>query len=121
MWLVLSLTVQAEDDFQYNPIGKRDPFQTFRVGLPPAPDTGLTAWEIDELRLVGIVDGLGPERAMLIDPDGGSWIVEVGDYVGRAWGQVVEIDDDSIHLREEYLDITGDGLVVKPYQITFEH
>lgn len=116
MFLLLAVSAHA-DEFAYNPIGKRDPFQSFRVGLPPAPPEGLMAWEIDELALVGVVHGLGQPRAMLVDPDGVSWIVEEGDYVGRAWGQVVTIEAEAVQIREEYLDIVGDELVVKPYAI----
>lgn len=71
----------------------RDPFQ------PPAPtpageDTGgggpvlLSAYPIDELRLVAIVSGSGGARAMLVDPTGLGTTVQRGDYVGR--GDVVD-------------------------------
>ena len=116
MWLVVCSLGLAEEVFQYNPIGKRDPFTPLRTELPPAPPEGLMAWEIDELRLVGLTTGLEP-TALFMDPEGQSWIVHEGDYVGRFWGVVTEIRLDEVHIREELVDVRTDGLVVRPYTL----
>jgi Tfp pilus assembly protein PilP len=125
MWLTLcSLGLADEvyvdevyEVFNYDPIGKRDPFSTLFKELPTAPKEGILAWEIDELRLVGVTTGLEP-TALFVDPTGESWIVHEGDYVGRFWGLVTDIEGDTVRIREEYLDMRNNGLVVKPYDLT---
>lgn len=43
----------------------------------------LAQYSIDELKLVGIVQGGEYPRAMLVDPTQKGWIVKKGDFVGR--------------------------------------
>jgi len=55
----------ADEEFTYDPIGKRDPFR----GLvdeppPPTPHSVLSAWGLAELRLVAVADAEGGRYAM---------------------------------------------------------
>lgn len=114
MWLLCALA-SAEEAFDYNPIGKRDPFAKLVTELPTAPKEGLMAWEIDDLDLVGVTSGLEGPAALFMTPDGQSWVVGEGTYVGRFWGVVTRIDEDSVHIQEEYMDLANEGLIIKPY------
>lgn len=70
----------------------RDPFRSFaavfveeaRSQVKSQREVVLEQYSIDELKLVGIVTGMNPERAMLIDPTGLGHVVLRGQYIGRA-------------------------------------
>ena len=63
--------------------GNRDPFELIAPahGRPHDPDLAGT-FDLDQLRLIAIIDSDTP-RAMFMDPAENSWIVKVGDHVGR--------------------------------------
>jgi type IV pilus assembly protein PilP len=69
----------------------RDPFRCFaeafieetRDRVKSQRDVVLEQYSIDELKLAGIVTGINPPRAMLVDPDGKGHVVVRGDFVGR--------------------------------------
>ncbi len=44
----------------------------------------LDQYAVDELKLVGIVTGIDPAKAMLVDPTGKGHVVQRGQFVGRA-------------------------------------
>ncbi|MCB9762704.1 MAG: pilus assembly protein PilP [Alphaproteobacteria bacterium] len=93
-------------EYAYNPIGKRDPFRTPFVQVPPPVD-GLSPWDVDQYVLTGVVwEGDAP-RALLMDPEHGSHVVEPGTYVGRNWGKVTAITSEGVIVTEEYMDIQG--------------
>ncbi|HSC87549.1 MAG TPA: pilus assembly protein PilP [Polyangiaceae bacterium] len=70
----------------------RDPFRSFakfflneaRGEVRSQREVVLEQFAIDELKLVGIIGGINPERAMLVDPTGVGWVVQRGQYVGRS-------------------------------------
>jgi len=70
----------------------RDPFRSFasefaeeaRTRVKSQREVVLDQYALDELKLVGIVTRIQPERALLIDPTGKGHIVERGQFVGRA-------------------------------------
>jgi len=70
----------------------RDPFRSFakffvneaRGEVRSQREVVLDQYSIDELKLVGIIGGIHPEKAMLVDPTGVGWVVQRGQYVGRA-------------------------------------
>lgn len=41
-------------------------------------------YTLDELKLIGIVTRLKPEKAMLVDPNGRGHVIQRGQFVGRA-------------------------------------
>lgn len=68
----------------------RDPFEATAL-LPPTPpprgDDRLRKskrFNLDQLKLVGIVSTADAPRAMLVDPRGKGWVVMRGELVGRA-------------------------------------
>lgn len=97
----------------YNPAGKRDPFVTFLKvrerdtrpsvsSLPP-----LQRYELGEIRLVGIIWGLTPPRALVEDSEGKGYTVTVGTKIGRSGGVVTRITEKEIVVREEFRDYSG--------------
>jgi type IV pilus assembly protein PilP len=101
--------------FQYNPEGRRDPFQSVIVAgsrkklgeaIPP-----LQRVELAELRLTGIVWGAFGYNALLRTPDGKGYSVRVGSRVGSNQGVVREISKSSMTIEERFTDIFGEKKV----------
>ncbi len=103
------------DDYTYNPIGKRDPFRSFlslgNRGRDPIPRTPLQKFELDEYQLVGIVWGVERPRALVEDPQGVGYVMEIGTYIGKNWGKVTQISPSEVMVTEEYQTIDGELVV----------
>jgi Tfp pilus assembly protein PilP len=92
-----------EDVFSYVSAGRRDPFRIDRPdNEAQAPIYALQRWEIDELKLIGVVTSRHPV-AMIEDPEGLGHTVQIGSIVGKNWGRVVRIADGEIRIRERRL------------------
>ena len=80
-----------ETDFSENE-RSRDPFRSFaktfadeaRTKVKSQREVVLDQYSVDELKLVGLVTRIQPERALLIDPTGKGHILQRGQFVGRA-------------------------------------
>lgn len=76
--------------------GNRDPFRSFakafveesRGQVRSQREVVLEQYALDELKLIGLITGMKPERAMLVDPTGLGHVVTRGQFVGRA--QIVQ-------------------------------
>lgn len=99
--------------YMYTPVGKRDPFRSFykdlqsthvalNVKLGP-----LQMFEIDQLKLVGVVSGIAQPRAMVEDPAGKGYVVQIGTMIGKNFGRVVRITADGLIIAEDYRDPNG--------------
>ncbi len=99
---------KAEAEYSYNPIGKRDPFRSFTSVEVVQRDTivasELQNWELDQLRLVGIMWGVDEPVAMVEDPKGKGHIIQHGDLIGKKWGKVTQIKSDGVIITEEFRD-----------------
>lgn len=70
----------------------RDPFRSFakafvdeaRGEVTSQREVVLDQYAIEQLKLVALVGGIDPPRAMLVDPAGIGHVVQRGQYVGRA-------------------------------------
>ncbi len=73
----------------------RDPFRSFANSFNQdnKNDTGhhggqrkviLKEYALDELKLIGIVTRAEPAKAMLVDPNGKGYVIQRGQFVGRA-------------------------------------
>lgn len=90
--------------YQYNPVAKRDPFR------PPMRELGgsinqqcsepLCQFELDQLKLVGVVTGIANPFGMVEDPQGRGYIVRRNTRMGRQGGKVTQILRDSITVTE---------------------
>lgn len=80
-----------ETDFSENE-RSRDPFRSFaktfadeaRSKVKSQREVVLDQYSVDELKLVGLVTRIQPERALLIDPTGKGHILQRGQFLGRA-------------------------------------
>jgi len=93
-------------EYRYDPIGKPDPFEPFdfsRIGvfIPTSP---LQQFELNQLKLVGIIWGIPDARALIEDPAGKGYIIQRGTKVGKNDGTVIRILADEIVVLEKYED-----------------
>jgi len=68
-------------------------------GLQP-----LQRYDLDQLKVVGIISNVKPPRALIEDADGDGFIVSSGSLVGRNDGVVVAIHEDEVIIEENELD-----------------
>lgn len=69
----------------------RDPFRSFasiflneaRSKVKSQRQVVLDQYSIEDLKLIGIVTGINPAKAMLLDPTGMGHVVQRGQFVGR--------------------------------------
>jgi type IV pilus assembly protein PilP len=70
----------------------RDPFRSFANSFAADSKTKvhsqreviLSQYALDELKLIGIVTRAEPAKAMLVDPTGKGFVIQRGQFVGRA-------------------------------------
>ncbi|HEY6080828.1 MAG TPA: pilus assembly protein PilP [Polyangiaceae bacterium] len=70
----------------------RDPFRSFpeifkedtKGSTKSQREVVLSQFAIDELKLIGIVTRAEPAKAMLVDPGGTGYVVQRGQFVGKA-------------------------------------
>jgi type IV pilus assembly protein PilP len=110
-----------ESAYQYNPEGRRDPFQSVIVvtdrrklteNVPP-----LQRMDLGELRLIGIIWGGFGYNAILQASDGKGYPVRMGTRLGLNGGRVSKISSNSLVVEEQYTDIFGEK---KVREITME-
>jgi type IV pilus assembly protein PilP len=80
-----------EDDFAEND-RSRDPFRSFQDLFLEKSDRKM--WQhakvllpdlaLDELRLIGVINGIVPAKAMVVDPAGKGHVIQRNDLVGKA-------------------------------------
>jgi len=75
----------------------------------------LQRFELDELRLVGIVYGTtsNDRRALLKDPTGKTHNIKERAFVGKSFGRISSIKKDRVVVKEETYEITGKRIVKK--------
>ena len=70
----------------------RDPFRSFaatfvedtKAKVHSQREVILSQYALDELKLIGIVTRAEPAKAMLVDPTGKGFVIQRGNFVGRA-------------------------------------
>ncbi|ROR34122.1 pilus assembly protein PilP [Inmirania thermothiophila] len=115
--------VRPYETFAYRPEGLRDPFEpTVSRREPPAqvqasaggglqPDFNrprelLEQYPLDALRMVGTLEQGGRTWALVRAPDGTLHRVTVGNHLGQNFGEIVEVSEERVQVRE----IVPDGL-----------
>jgi Tfp pilus assembly protein PilP len=112
----------TEDNYHYDPQGRRDPFDALikekpppAVGQPPPgpvidparPREPLERFDLSALKLMGIVWGELGRRAMIRAPDGKGYFVTVGMYMGQNGGRIVAIEENHLMIEERHRDQEG--------------
>ena len=90
----------------------REDFAIFENILGFVPNSLLTMQRRPEM-----VKGFGELTKGVMDPDGGVHRVQVGNFLGRAHGKIVETTDTYVAVVEIVSDGTQDGWVERPRTI----
>lgn len=103
---------EKEAEFVYVTEGRRDPFVPLsRIRRPLAasaePATPLQSYDLGQFRLAGVIVGKGASKAMVIAPDGKSYILSKGVKIGKNSGVVISINSDAVVVEEKYYDFSG--------------
>jgi type IV pilus assembly protein PilP len=92
---------------------RRDPFQPFLLIMRPvdseadlSAQTPLQQYETLQYKLSAIIVGYNQPMAMVIAPDGKSYVVRKGMKIGKNSGTVVQINKEGFIVEEKYRDFT---------------
>lgn len=85
----------------------RDPFAPFERATLIAGDAPLQRFDLEQLKLVGVVVSTASPRALIEGPDGVSHLARVGDWIGTSWGRIAAIRSDGIEVVEQFRDPLG--------------
>ncbi|MEE4278659.1 MAG: pilus assembly protein PilP [Halieaceae bacterium] len=77
----------------------------------------LEQYTFDSLQMVGTLDRSGEAWALIQDPEGGIHRVQLGNYLGRNHGKIVELTETYLAVVEIVSDGTEDGWVERPRTI----
>ncbi|MEO5376936.1 MAG: pilus assembly protein PilP [Magnetococcus sp. DMHC-6] len=104
----------AESVFIYNPLGRRNPFESPFKGIAKGDESKvikrvsqrvkepLEAFQLDSLKLVAIIFQVEESQpvVMIEDPSGKGHMLGVGNHLGSNEGEIVRIEDGSIQILE---------------------
>lgn len=99
---------QIADLYVYTPAGRRDPFRSPHAMSPDGgPGDGrkldpLERFDLDQLRLEGVIWGLARPLALITAPDGVGYAVSAGTRIGKHGGRVERILADRVVVAESY-------------------
>jgi|GEM_PF-1293472 len=100
-------------DPPYNPIGRPDPFQPTTVAQEERGKDRkkalmpLEQFEVNDFELAAVISGPGMRMAMVQDPTGKGYFIQVGSRIGKKGGTVVSITDKEVIIEEPYRDFMG--------------
>lgn len=102
----------TEVKFAYQVEGRRDPFLPLlafkgKASLGREFENPLEAYDLLQFQLKGVIIGLGEPKAIVVAPDGKSYILRKGLRIGKSSGIIREITRERILVEERYQDVTG--------------
>ena len=124
-------TFKAYEAFAYSATTMRSPFDrpvevreltdmTASQSIRPDPDRAeeyLEQFTLDSLAMVGRLERNGQSWSLVRDPEGGIHRVQVGNYLGRDHGRIVDMGETYVAVVEIVPDGTEDGWVERPRTI----
>ena len=101
----------VEEEFIYDPAGKRDPFLPFDVSVKedkPSDLPPLERYKLGQLRLTAVIADLdGNLKGNVEDEQGKGYLVKPGTKIGDNGGVAVKIESDRIKILETQRDLLG--------------
>lgn len=106
----------ADEEYTYNPKGRRDPFLTLVVPAKAKPlkkkgATPFESYDIGEVKLLAIASDKNRFYALIRLPDKKTYTITEGMPLGLRDGKVDSITRDAVVIKEYIMDYKGD---IKP-------
>lgn len=103
--------VSGATSYSYDATDKRDPFRSFvidaQMALSDHERGPLEQFDLSQLSVVAVVWDTGRPRALVTDPSGRGYVVQEGTPIGKNSGQVIRISDNTLLVKETYVDYLG--------------
>ncbi len=102
-----------EDDYRYEPSGKRDPFfsplhrVTEAPSIPDEARTPLQRLDLGQFKLVGVILDTNEPKALVEDNSGLGYIVTRGTLIGSKGGVIRAIEPRRVVVEEAEVDFYG--------------
>ena len=111
---------QRRSNYRYSAVGKKDPFRNYFGDMASLNKekkivSELQNFDVTDLRLSAIIYGITDPKAVVIAPDGKSYIVRNGSFIGKNWGKISRILPDKLEIVETYKDPLGRKIINKLY------
>jgi len=103
--------VSSAEAYSYDATNKRDPFRSYVLEqaqrLSKHERGPLEQFDLSQLTLVAVVWDTDRRRALVTDPSGRGYVVQEGTPIGKNDGQVIRISDNTLLVKETYVDYLG--------------
>lgn len=102
----------AEQKFVYQAEGRRDPFMPLlalkgKASIGREFENPLEAYDLIQYQFKGLIIGIGEPKAVVVAPDGKSYILRKGLRIGKSNGVIRDINHERILVEEQYQDLSG--------------
>ena len=99
--------------YVYAAQGRRDPFVPITgKRVASFSDNPLESFDLLQFQLKGLIVGMGEPKAVVVAPDGKSYILKKGLRVGKSKGVIRDINRDRILVEERYQDLSGTTRII---------
>ena len=99
--------------YVYAPQGRRDPFVPITgKRVASFSDNPLESFDLLQFQLKGLIVGMGEPKAVVVAPDGKSYILKKGLRIGKSKGVIRDINRDRILVEERYQDLSGTTRII---------
>jgi len=109
--------VEPSEDAVYDSVGRRDPFRPPNASATTSTGEALQRYELGQLKLVAVIYDTHDPRAVVEDDEGLGYIVRVGTPIGAHGGEVHEIQQGRVMVKEDAVDYYGEH---HPSEVTLE-
>jgi type IV pilus assembly protein PilP len=107
----VEVPLTPESKLVYQAEGRRDPFVPLMALKGKTAgiefENPLEAYDLVQYQIKGVIIGFGEPRAMILAPDGKSYILKKGVRIGKSNGVIRDIGREKILVEESYQDLTG--------------
>ena len=107
-----NLLANVIEDYNYEPKGQRDPFTPFMApiqtnSVTTGPFFPLQKFDLDQLKLIGVIWDNRTPKAMVLDPAGKGYVVRTNEKIGRNNGYIAKIREGELVIVESFTGNDG--------------